>query len=86
MDIVCVCCYFQTEKCFCVKGDKGPSISEANESDGQRSDKVCACLYVCVYMLCSFDFVRIRGVSVARKKRIRLVIVLAVRSLRYVEC
>ena len=50
---MCVCCYFQTEKCFCVKGDKCPSIGEANESDGQRYDKVCACLYVCVYVLCS---------------------------------
>ena len=83
---MCVCCYFQTEKCFCVKGDKCPSIGEANESDGQRSDKVCICLCVCVYMSCSFDFARIREVSVARKKRIHLVIVLAVRRIRYVKC
>ena len=53
MDIVCVCCYFQTEKCFCVKGDKCPTIGEANESDGQRSRKVSICLCVCVYMSCS---------------------------------
>ena len=56
MYIVCVCCCFQTEKCFCVKGDKCPSIGEANESAGQRSDKVCIFLF-CMYIYVMFVFI-----------------------------
>ena len=47
------------------------------------------CVYVYVYVyICHVhvDYVRIREVIVTRKKRIRLVIVLAMRRLRYVEC
>ena len=47
----------------------------------------CVHVYVYVYIChVHVDYVRIREVSVTRKKRIHLVIVLAVRRLRYVEC
>ena len=46
----------QTEKCFCAKGDKCPSIGEAvsSDRDSQEKVKVCmvlVCLYICVVLM-----------------------------------
>ena len=46
--------YLQTEKCFCAKGDKCPSIGEASERESQGPAKVCmvlVCLYICVVLM-----------------------------------
>ena len=47
----------------------------------------CVHVYMFIYICCVYlIFVRIRKVSVTKKKRNRLVIVLVERRLRYVEC
>ena len=52
-----------------------------------RGLSMCVHVNVFIYICCVYlIFVRIRKVSVTKKKRNRLVIVLAVRRLRYVEC
>ena len=46
----------QTEKCFCAKGDKCPSIGKAvsSDRDSQEKVKVCmvlVCLCICVVLM-----------------------------------
>ena len=41
----------QTEKCFCAKGDKCPSIGEAVSSDRDSNEKVKVCMVsMCLYI------------------------------------